>query len=170
MTFINSNSYDTTYKKQSINYQVPTKIKTSNVIANIDSPTDGQQIYTFGKNIPTRWVAGGKIASPDSGNVFTYSNDGIKWFASSGVSTITTCNTVIYNGTIWVAGGFSTSLSVGNVFAYSYDGISWTASAGITGGMTTCNGICWNGSMFVAVGGTIRLLLFLVILMMVLIG
>ena len=146
MTFINSNSYDTTYKKQSINYQVPTKIKTSDVIANIDSPTDVQQIYTFGKSIPTRFVAGGSNITVTSSKVFTYSNDGINWFASSGVSTITTCNTVIYNGTIWVAGGTSATAAVGNVFAYSYDGISWTASAGITGGMTTCNGICWNGT------------------------
>jgi hypothetical protein len=156
MSFINSDSYDKTVKTQSITYQAPTKIKKTNVIANIDTQLDtqldGQQIYTFGKNIPTRWVAGGSIISNVTTNVFTYSNDGISWYKSEGISPINQCNSVIWNGNIWVAGGkiLPTGPNPSRVFSYSYDGIIWKLGNNTVTSITNISSICWDGTKFVA--------------------
>jgi hypothetical protein len=160
---LNLSNFGQTVKLNSIPYSDNQQIKTSGIVAKLDSFLDssvGSQTYTFGPTVQARFVAGGTNANFGSAPTATiyYSTDGNNWIASpttvfngaGGVS-----NSVAYNGTVWVAVGTNASTSPTTTIAYSYDGISWTAALGTTFGSTSgaqARAVAWGGNKFVAVG------------------
>ena len=138
-------AYDQTVKKNSLNFDNRTVVKTSNVTAKLDNSSNISQMYTFGQTVPNLWVALGLGT-----NTIAYSRDGISW-TGLGTSIFSTSGFALsWNGSIWVALGSGT-----NTVAYSRDGINWTG-LGVTAPASpfTANGrgIDWNGNFFVAVG------------------
>jgi len=124
---------------QSIKTQTASTIS---AYASVDSPTNADQLLTFGPSTSGSglWVAGGTAT-----NSLAYSYDGINWVGNgTTITNITRC--VAWNGKIWVMGGTNT-----NSLAYSYDGIVWT---GLTNTIFTADmrSVAWNGLMWVAVG------------------
>jgi hypothetical protein len=101
-------------------------------------------VYTIDKNLQTRYIVGG--------NSLTFSNNGINWNQSATNISLTTINTLEWNGTIYVAGGQGPTDSM----VYSDNGIIWYTLG--TPVLATCNHVKWGGygprggSMFVAVG------------------
>jgi hypothetical protein len=136
------NETNTTLEKQSILYNIPTTIYTSNITAELDNPTQYQQIYTFGKSIPNVWVAGGQGT-----NTLAKSTDGINWYGLGTTIFSTVCYGVAWNGSLWVAVGVGSTHTI----ATSPDGSIWT---GRGKNIFTVNGygVAWNGSLWVAVG------------------
>ena len=130
--------------KQSINYYSATTIQESKIDAQLDNPSDIEQVYTFGQSIPKRYVAVGRGPS----HSLAYSSDGITWTGLGKTTFGYATYGVVWNGKIWVAVGAGTN----NTIAYSSDGITWnglgTSIFSGDGGF----GVAWNGKIWVAVG------------------
>ena len=138
-----SNAFTNLKKSIVYNFNTTTTITKSNVKAKLSNYANIQQVYTFGQQIPNRWVAVG-----DGTNSIAYSSDGLNWNPVTGSNSLfTAALSVAWNGTMWVAVGNGT-----NKIAYSYDGIIWIGS---TSGNNMYNfgyGVAWNGQMWVTVG------------------
>ena len=153
-TSINMPITDFTSYKQSINYLTTVNIQSSNINAQIDGWSEYEQVYTFGKSIPNRWVAVGSGT-----NKIAYSSDGITWTGVTGTSaSIFTAgygvaynnyreNRIVFPTNRMVAVGLGT-----NKIAYSDDnGETWTAVA--TSPFTSAgHSVAWNGTRWVADG------------------
>jgi len=151
---LNFSSNAFTNAKQSIiyNFNTTTTITKSNVKAKLDNYANIQQVYTFGQQIPNRWVAvgtGTAITSPDPNiNKIAYSSDGITWIGStSGNNLFENVYAVAWNGNMWIAVGSGT-----NKIAYSSDGISWTSSTSGNNLFVNVFAVAWNGTIWVTVG------------------
>jgi len=174
-------SNTTTINKQSVAFSKPIIITESQIMAQMDgSPLNGDQVYTFGPAVQSRFVA---IGSGANGAV--YSNDGVtinpisaitsntssalywsgnKWvgainliahYSYNGINWQSTGQAVFANGIAWKAyynGSIylMVTLSGTNHIAYSYDGINWTSSVGYT--TTSIYTIAWNGVVWLAGG------------------
>ena len=142
---LNFSINEPTSVKQSINYPSPTTIQESNIDAQLDNPSNIEQVYTFGQSIPNRWVAVGR-----GGNSIAYSSDGINWTpVPNSISIFSVAGyDVSWNGTQWIATGQGT-----NTLAYSSNGINWTGVPGSTALFSTAAySIAWNGTRWVSVG------------------
>ena len=87
-----SNAFTNLKKSIVYNFNTTTTITKSNVKAKLSNYANNSQVYTFGKQIPNRWVAGG------NGNYsIAYSSDGINWI-------LTTNGALNGSGIAWNAG------------------------------------------------------------------
>ena len=138
-----SNAFTNLKKSIIYNFDTTTTITKSNIKAKLDNYSIIKQVYTFGKQIPNRWVAGGT-----NNNCIVYSSDGINWAPSNnGTNIFSVVRGVAWNGQMWVAVG-----SGNNKIAYSSDGISWTPSTYGNYMFSDGYSVAWNGTMWVAVG------------------
>ena len=139
-----SNAFTNVTKSIVYNFNTTTTITKSNVKAKLDNYANIQQVYTFGQNIPNRWVAVG-----DGTNSIAYSSDGLNWNPVTGSKSLfDTAVSVAWNGQIWVAVGYRLT----NKIAYSYDGITWNPS---TNGNSIFNfgyGVAWGQDKWIAIG------------------
>ena len=126
--------------KKSINFSSPTTLY-SNIDAQLDNPSQIEQVYTFGQSIPNRYVAVGR----GTNNTLAYSSDGITWTGLGKTIFGFSAYGVAYNGKMWVAVGNAT-----NGIAYSSDGITWTGLG--TSLFSIGLAVAWNGKMWVAMG------------------
>jgi hypothetical protein len=151
---LNFSSNAFTNAKQSIiyNFNTTTTITKSNVKAKLDNYANIQQVYTFGQQIPNRWVA---VGNANNSTSISYSSDGILWKGITGSTDIFSRGRgVAWNGQMWVAVGEEgdSITTLNNTIAYSYDGIIWTGVTGSTDIFSNGRGVAWNGNMWVAVG------------------
>jgi collagen type VII alpha len=99
----------------------------------------------------TMFVGGGLT---NATAVIAYSYDGLTWFtAASGITNLTSCNTVAWNGSLWVAGGLVKNGS----WPYTYtqiltspDGINWTDEQQVFDATMSCTALTWNGTLWTA--------------------
>ena len=147
-----SNAFTNLKKSIVYNFDTTTTITKSNVKAKLSNYANNSQVYTFGQQIPNRWVAVGYSNNSvvDNINTIAYSSDGLTW---KGLSNLIFSQgyCVAWNGQMWVAGGgYGTGT---NKIAYSSDGISWNLSTNGNDILNNaCYGVAWNGQMWVAVG------------------
>ena len=120
--------------KKSINFSSPTTLY-SNIDAQLDNPSQIEQVYTFGQSIPNRYVAVGR----GTNNTLAYSSDGITWTGLGSIIFSFSGYGVAWIGSRWVALGEGT-----NTIAYSSDGITWTGIGQSIFSITGL-GVAWNG-------------------------
>ncbi len=131
-----------TNEKITLTYETnaPMMLLDTDISAQYDNFSTHNQTTTFGPSIPNRYVACGSGT-----NTLVYSSDGITWNGLGTLIFSTSCNCVLWNGSMWVAGG-----EANNTLAYSYNGLNWEVC--VSPFTSSCNGLGWNGSMWVAVG------------------
>jgi len=131
----------TTKVKKQLKYTEDKVIRESDIIAKINGVSKyGKQVYTFGPNIPQKYIA------TVFDNYILYSNDSINWNA---INTLTTGNNgIAYNGNIWLRSTYDSA----NVY-YSYDGIIWTFCDSANNLIDSTNyAIKWNGILWILGG------------------
>jgi len=155
---VNQEVYGQTYKKDTINVENSSYIKTSDIDANLDNYTNNDQIYTFGKSQRNMWLIGQSGASP---NNIKISYDGYNFNGSANQTLLnTSVNSIKYNGNIYVAGGQGTIGAIitnGYAIIYSYDGLNWIEANSIGGNFSPkfkaiIYSVEYNDKIWVAVG------------------
>ena len=144
-------STKSTHTKKQISYKQDRIIRESDILGTIDGVSNyGKQVYTFGPNIPTKYIAVNEGLSFTINYYYLYSTDGNKWSLSSVVNP-NYFDCISYNGNIWLSVYDNIATSTIN---YSYDGVTWIqGSSGVNLINNFNKGLVWNGTLWVF-GGT----------------
>lgn len=134
-------------KKQTIQYYGDVVyIKTSDIVASVNTYCQNDQTYFFGPPEQNNtWLA----SASQTGNTLAYSTDAQNYVSMQSNVFGSLATGAVYNGRMWVAGG---SVSSGtNTTAYSFNGYNWFGTG--TGSFSSFfHGMAWSPSRMIWVG------------------